>query len=128
MKNYQSGSTKLSTIQERFQNFHPKANIPQNKKRIHKHSYQISTHNKPSNTIQNTNINNYIKIRQPPNQKQYHQERIKRINKNSRGCKEQMIIEQNTTNYTRNKKKDLFCAFTDYRKSFDSIPLLARNP
>lgn len=42
--------------------------------------------------------------------------------KNSKGCKEQLIIDQNITMDAKNKKKDLYCAFIDYQKAFDSIP------
>lgn len=42
--------------------------------------------------------------------------------KESRGCKEQLIIDSVITGDAKKKKKSLFTAYIDYKKAFDSVP------
>ncbi|CAH2016975.1 unnamed protein product [Acanthoscelides obtectus] len=49
-------------------------------------------------------------------------EEQKGCRKGSRGCKEQLIIDEIITGSARKKKSPLFTAYIDYQKAFDSIP------
>lgn len=49
-------------------------------------------------------------------------EEQKGCRKNSKGCKEQLIIDSIITGHAKRKKKSLYCAYIDYQKAFDSVP------
>lgn len=49
-------------------------------------------------------------------------EEQKGCRKRSQGCKEQIIIDSIITEQTKKKKGDLYWAYIDYRKAFDSVP------
>lgn len=49
-------------------------------------------------------------------------EEQKGCRKGSRGCREQIVIDSTITEYCKKQKGNMFVAYIDYQKAFDSVP------
>ena len=49
-------------------------------------------------------------------------EEQKGCKRNSRGCKEQLLIHKMVKKHCKRKKNDLYMTFIDYKKAYDSVP------
>ena len=49
-------------------------------------------------------------------------EEQKGCKRNSRGCKEQLLIDKLVMKHCKRRRKDLYMTFIDYKKAYDSVP------
>ena len=49
-------------------------------------------------------------------------EEQKGCKRNSRGCKEQLLIDKLVMKHCKRRRKDLYMTFIDYKKGYDSVP------
>jgi hypothetical protein len=69
-------------------------------------------------SIINDKLNSHLKTNNTIAEEQ------KGCKRNCQGCKEHVIIDTIITTHAKTKKRNLYNAYTDYQKAFDSVPHL----